>query len=178
MITGHVFIATSLDGFIARADDGLDWLLKHDSGGADTGYQAFIDSVDGIVMGRGSFQTVLGFGGDWPYPKPVVVMSRSLAATDIPEDLRDRVEVSAAAPAEVMAALDARGWRRAYIDGGQLIRSFLGAGLIADMVITVAPVLIGEGKPLFGALGRDVDVELQGVRSIPPGFVQSTYRVK
>jgi dihydrofolate reductase len=178
MIAGHVFIATSLDGFIARADDSLDWLLKHDSGGADTGYQAFIDSVDGIVMGRGSFQTVLGFGGDWPYPKPVVVMSRSLAATDIPEDLRDRVEVSAASPAEVMAALGARGWTRAYIDGGQLIRSFLGAGLIADMVITVAPVLIGAGKPLFGAMGRDIDVELVGVRSIPPGFVQSTYRVR
>jgi dihydrofolate reductase len=178
MTTGHVFIATSLDGFIARPDDTLDWLLKHDSGGADTGYQGFIDSVDGIVMGRGSFQTILGFGGDWPYTKPVVVLSRSLAATDIPEDLRDRVEVSAAAPAEVMAALAARGWSRAYIDGGQVIQSFLINGLIADMVLTVAPVLIGEGKPLFGALGHDIDVELIATRSIPPGFVQSTYRVK
>ncbi|MGI1661128.1 dihydrofolate reductase family protein [Palleronia sp. KMU-117] len=178
MITGHVFIATSLDGFIARTDDSLDWLMKHDGGGADTGYQAFIDSVDGIVMGRTSFQTVLGFGGAWPYPVPVVVMSRSLASSDIPEALRDRVEVSAAAPADLMAGLDGRGWRRVYVDGGQVIRAFLEARLITDMVVTVAPVLIGAGKPLFGGLARDIDLDLVAVRSIPPGFVQVSYRVK
>lgn len=178
MITGHVFIATSLDGFIARTDDSLDWLMKHDSGGADTGYETFIDGMDGIVMGRGTFETVLGFGGDWPYSKPVVVLSRSLAPEGIPEALRHRVEVSAAAPAELMAALDARGWRRVYVDGGQVIRSFLAAGLIAEMAITVAPVLIGAGKPLFGDLAGDIDLDLVAVRSIPPGFVQIRYRVR
>jgi dihydrofolate reductase len=178
MITGHVFIATSLDGFIARTDDSLDWLMKHDSGGADTGYQAFVDRIDGLVMGRGTFDTVLGFGGDWPYPKPVVVMSRSLGPGDIPAALLDRVEISRAAPADLMASLEVRGWRRVYVDGGQVISAFLEAGLIAEMVITVAPVLIGAGKPLFGTLPRDIDLDLVSVRSIPPGFVQSTYRVK
>jgi len=177
MPTGHVFIATSLDGFIARPDDRLDWLLKFD-GGSDTGYEAFIDSIDGIVMGRKSFQTVLGFGGDWPYSKPVVVMSRSLASTDIPVGLQEKVSVSATRPADLMEELALRGWRRAYIDGGQVIRAFLGAGLIEDMVITLAPILIGEGKPLFGGIGRDIALDLVASRTLAPGFVQSTYRVK
>lgn len=178
MTTGHVFIATSLDGFIARPDDSLDWLMKHDSGGVDTGYGAFIDSVDGIVMGRGTFQTVLGFGGEWPYTIPVIVLSRTLTDAGLPDALRDRVEVSALPPAELMSMLASRGWTRAYIDGGQVIRAFLAEGLVDDLVLTVAPVLIGRGKPLFGALPQDIDLDLISTRSLPPGFVQSTYRVK
>ncbi len=177
MATGHVFIATSLDGYIARPDNGLDWLRDEDGGDEDAGFAAFMDSVDGLVMGRGTYQTVLGFGGDWPYAKPVVVMSGSLGDDDLPEDLRGRVRVSRRDPAGVMADLASEGWSRAYVDGGALITSFLRARLIADMVITVAPVLIGSGKRLFGSLDGDIRLERVDTRTVGPGFVQTHYRV-
>lgn len=176
MTKGHVFIAMSLDGFIARPDHALDWLMKQKTEGEDHGYDAFLDGVDGLVMGTGTFRTVLGFP-DWPYPKPVVVMSRTLTAEDIPAGLRDRVRVTGKAPAAVMAELAAAGWRRAYIDGGGIIRAFLAAGLIEEMTVTVVPILIGAGRPLFGGTGRDIDLELVSATPFPSGLVRMRYRV-
>ncbi|WP_108879398.1 dihydrofolate reductase family protein [Anderseniella sp. Alg231-50] len=177
MTTGHVFIAISLDGFIARRDGNIDWLMKQQTSGEDHGYDAFMASVDGIIMGRGTFEKVLTFG-DWSYPKPVVVMSGTLNDADIPGDLRDKVQVSALGPAEIMRELADKGWARAYVDGGRVIQSFLQAGLISDMTLTHIPVLIGEGLPLFGKLDRDIDLEHLETRSFPSGLVSSTYRVR
>jgi len=177
VITGHVFIATSLDGFVARADHRLDWLMKQETDGEDHGYDAFMASVDGIVMGRGSFETVLGFD-HWPYEKPVIVMSRSLVDGDIPEQLRSKVRLSQLDPPDLMASLEGEGWTRAYIDGGRLVRSFLQQGLIADLIVSVAPVLIGSGIRLFGSLERDIDLELVGQTSFKSGLVQTHYRVR
>jgi len=130
MTTGHVFIACSLDGYIARPDGALDWLLKHQTEGEDHGYDAFMASVDGLVMGRSSFETVLG-SEEWSYgDKSVRVMSHTLTETSIPEALRGSVQLSSATPEVLMQQLDAEGWKRAYIDGGTLVQSFLRAGLI------------------------------------------------
>lgn len=174
MVTGHVFIATSLDGFIARPDGGLDWLLSAAGPGEDHGYDRFMGRMDGIVMGRRTYETVLGFGG-WPYAKPVVVMSRSLADGDIPDDLRGRVRVTAAAPRHLFDSLSREGWRHAYVDGGAVIRAFLAEGLIEEVILTRAPVLIGDGLPLFGALGRDLRLRHRGTEAFPSGLVQSRY---
>ena len=97
MTTGHVFIAMSLDGFVARADHQLDWLMKQNTEGEDHGFDAFMDGVDGLVVGRASYETVLTFG-EWPYSKPVIVMSRSLLQGDVPAALAGKVEVSALEP--------------------------------------------------------------------------------
>lgn len=177
MTTGHVFIAKSLDGFVAREDHGLDWLMKQDTGEGDHGFAAFMDSVDGMIMGAGTFRTVLGFG-EWPYTKPVVVVSRSLTDADLPEHLAGRVRISAKDPAALMAELDAAGWMRAYVDGGRLVQSFLREGLIEDMIISVIPVLIGSGISLFGPLDRDVDLELIRAEPFGAGLLQTQYRVK
>jgi dihydrofolate reductase len=179
MTTGHIYIATSLDGFVARADDTLDWLERQPmpQEGGDMGFAAFMESVDGLVMGRGTFQTVLGFGVPWPYSKPVIVMSRSLTAGDVPDALKDKVELSALAPAELMAELDGRGWKRAYVDGGQLTQAFLREGLIEDMVLTTVPVLIGEGKRLFGPLGSDIDLTLVKSEVFDNGMVQTMWAI-
>ena len=175
-VTGHVFIATSLDGFIARPDGGIDWLEKFEDT-EDYGYGAFMARMDGLIMGRGTYEKVLGFGG-WPYTKPVVVMSRSLGPEDVRADLKGRVTIESASPRALGAALAAQGWRHAYVDGGKLVQSFLRDGLIADITLTRIPVLLGEGRPLFGALDRDLDLEHVETRSFdPPGFVQSVYRV-
>lgn len=177
MITGHVFIATSLDGFIARPDGSIDWLpgLESDPG-ENYGYDAFLESVDGLVIGRGSFEKVLEFG-DWPYPKPVVVLSRSLKHATLRPDLRGKVEFSALAPRELMDSLAERGWSRVYVDGGRIIQAFLRERLIADMVVTRVPVLIGDGLPLFGPVERDIRLTHRQTRSYPSGLVQSRYSV-
>lgn len=177
MPTGHIFMAMSLDGFIARADGGLDWLMKQKTEGEDHGYDDFMASVDGLIMGRGSFEKVLTFD-DWPYDKPVVVMSRTLTDAEIPGGLRNKVVLSTLEPKELMQELDRKGWQRAYVDGGKIIQSFLRAGLISDITVTHVPILIGEGLPLFGQLDRDVDLEHLETRSFASGLVGSKYWIR
>lgn len=176
MVTGHVFIATSLDGYIARPDGGIDWLLERDAAGEDHGYDAFIADKDMIVMGRGSYEKVATFDS-WPYDRPVLVLSSQLAGTAVPEALRGKVRFADMAPAAAMEELAQAGVRRVYVDGGRVVQSFLRAGLIEDMVITTVPVLIGAGRPLFGELPADRGLALVASRSFPSGLVQSTYRL-
>ena len=176
MITGHVIIATSLDGFIAREDGDIGWLLERDDPAENHGYEAFIEDIDIIVMGRGSYEGIRDVV-PWPYNRPVVVMSKSLKDQQPPEELRDKLEFTDRSPAQVMAMLERQGARRVYVDGGQIIRSFLNAGLIADMVITQVPILLGQGRPLFGPLRFDVPLFHEYTRSFKSGLVQSRYRI-
>jgi dihydrofolate reductase len=176
MPTGHVFIATSLDGFIARPDGTLDWLLSRDAPGEDHGYDAFMADIDGLLMGRGTYQAVADFD-PWPYDKPVLVLSKTLVGTAVPARLEGRVRFADLTPAAAMATLHAEGMSRVYVDGGQLVQSFLAAGLIADMVITTAPVLIGAGRPLFGPTAADIPLTHLKTVAFPSGLVQSHYRV-
>lgn len=174
-ISGHVFIATSLDGFIAGPDGAIDWLPAPESDPGETyGYDAFMASVDGLVMGRNTFEKALTFGA-WPYSKPVIVMSRTLDPASLPEGLAGKVEVSALSPDALMDALARRGWRRVYVDGGRVIQSFLRAGLITDMTVTRVPVLLGAGLPLFGPLDGDIKLRHAETRAYPSGLVQSRY---
>lgn len=177
MTTGHVFIAASLDGFIARRDGDLDWLMKFSAEGEDHGYAAMMASVDGLIMGKGTFQKVLSFDQDWPYEKPVVVMSVSLKDTDIPAHLSGRVRLSDATPVALMKVLSAEGWNRAYVDGGKVIQSFLADGLIEDIWLTRIPILIGNGLSLFGPVPQDINFEHLETKSFPSGLVSSKYRV-
>jgi len=176
MITGHVFIATSLDGYIARPDGDIGWLLERDDPQEDHGYAAFSADKDAIVMGRGSYDKVATFD-TWPYDRPVLVLSRQLAGTPVPANLSGKVRFADLAPLDAMRALAREGARRVYVDGGQVVQAFLRAGLIEDLVITTVPVLIGAGRPLFGELPRDRNLVLVASRSFPSGLVQSTYRL-
>ncbi|MEM7170462.1 MAG: dihydrofolate reductase family protein [Pseudomonadota bacterium] len=169
-------MALSLDGFVARRDGGVDWLNKYRDGDEDHGFAEFMASVDGLVMGRASYENVLTFG-EWFYSKPVVVMSRSLTDADIPEKIRDRVRLSDQTPNDLMAQLDEEGWKRAYVDGGMIVQSFLSAGLIEDLTLTRVPILLGEGIPLFGALNADIELEHAETKTFPSGLVSSKYKV-
>lgn len=166
-----VFIAASVDGFIARRDGGLDWLP---SVVEEHGYDGFIASVDALIIGRGTFETVLGFGA-WPYgTKRVIVLSSR------PLDLGQaggKAEQMAGPPTEIVARLAAQGVRHAYVDGGVTIQRFLRAGLIHRLIITRIPVLLGSGIPLFGALDADVKLHHVSTREFPSGLVQSEYAV-
>jgi len=170
----HVFIATSLDGYIARPDGRIDWLEMPGFEGEDYGYSDFIAGIDGLIMGRATYETVLGFG-DWPYDKPVWVLSHSLRA--IPERLAGKLRLLDASPREALAEAEAAGWANAYVDGGRLIQSFLADGLIDELVISRLPILLGAGRPLFGALTADLRLSHAETRAFASGLVQSRYRV-
>lgn len=174
MTTGHVFIATSIDGYIARVNDDLDWLELPNSEGEDHGYNDFISGVDGMVMGRGTYGKVKSFG-QWPYKVPVHVLSSSLALeTSAPAD---NVTFGQETPEEAMQRCQKRGWKRVYIDGGKIIQSFLRARLVEDLILSRIPVLLGEGKPLFGALENDIRLKHLWSRDFPSGLTQSSYQV-
>jgi len=171
-MTVSVFIGTSLDGFIARANGDLDWLPA--GGGEPHGYDEFIASVDALVIGRKTFEKVLSFEA-WPYgDKRVVVLSSR------PVDLSTaggRIEQMAGPPAEIVSRLAASGAHHLYVDGGITIQGFLRAGLIQRFIITRVPVLIGDGIPLFGTLPRDVRLHHMATQHYPSGLVKSEYHV-
>jgi dihydrofolate reductase len=168
-----VFIGTSLDGFIARPNGEFDFLPE--GGGEPHGYNEFIASVDALVIGRKTYETVLGFE-EWPYgdKRVVVLSSRPL---DLSAARGGKVEQMAGAPAEIVAKLAASGVRHVYVDGGITIQGFLRAGFIQRLIITRVPVLIGEGIPLFGTLPRDVRLRHIGTQHYASGLVKSEYEV-
>jgi dihydrofolate reductase len=131
--------------------------------------------VDAIVIGRNTFEIVLGFD-PWPYgdKRVVVLSSRPL---DLSAVRGGRVEQRAGDPATIIADLAADGAPNLYIDGGITIQRFLRAGLIERLIVTRVPVLIGEGIPLFGSLDRDIRLSHVATRSYPSGLVQSDYRI-
>jgi dihydrofolate reductase len=170
---GLVFIGTSVDGFIARRNGDLDFLPA--DGGEPHGYDEFMAGIDTIVIGRKTFETVLGMT-PWPYSdKRVVVLSSR------PVDLSGvgggRVEQMSGEPATVAAQLEATGARNVYVDGGVTVQGFLRAGLIQRLTITRVPVLIGDGIPLFGSLPRDVRLRHVATRDYPSGLVSTEYEV-
>lgn len=170
-MTVSVFVGASVDGFIARRDGGLDWLPA--GGGEPHGYDEFIASVDAIVIGRKTFETVLTFGG-WPYgDKRVVVLSGR--PVDLSVVRGGVVEQMGGPPAEIVSRLAASGAHHLYVDGGITIQRFLQAGLVDRLVLTRVPVLIGDGIPLFGSLPHDVRLRHVATRSYPSGLVQSEY---
>lgn len=171
-----VYIATSLDGFIARPNGDMDWLPGADGSGdgEDYGYRAFIESVDALVMGRRTFEKVLTFG-DWPYQVPVIVLSSR--PLEIPDSNRESVESMSGSPSDLVERLAGRGFRHLYVDGGETIQRFLRAGLVRQLIVTRVPVLIGDGIALFGSLQEDIALRHLETRSFPTGFVQSVYEI-
>lgn len=171
-----VFIAVSLDGYIARPDGTIDWLVEIPPlPDEDYGYAAFMDSVDCIIMGRATFEQVLGFD-EWAYGTTrLIVLSASLR--EVPANAPPTVELYHGDLAQLVQQLADEGHRRAYVDGGKTIQSFLRAGLLSDLIITTIPILLGAGLSLFGPLPADVHLRLQRSRAYANGFVQSEYEV-
>jgi dihydrofolate reductase len=166
-----VFVATSLDGFIARPDGRIDWLSVVEHPGEDYGYRRFFDTIDTLVIGRRTYDTALAFG-EWPYGgKRCVVMTRASLTP------RRGEQLYAGPPEQLVDRLTSEGAKRIYVDGGSVIRQFIGAGLVTDMVVSIVPVLLGEGIPLFAAPGPYVRLELVESRSFKSGLAQLEYRI-
>ena len=167
-----VFIGTSLDGFIARKNGNFEWLSRFANEEVVNDYKEFLKGIDAILIGRNTYETVIRFA-EWPYEQKVFVVSKSIK--QVPEKLRKNVTVLAMEPAEILHYLSAEGFSDIYVDGGKLIQSFLKKDLIDEIAISKAPVLIGNGIPLFADL--DIDLQFKHIKThvYSNGLVRSYY---
>lgn len=170
-----VYIATSLDGYIADAEGSVGFLDTFPfPEGDDMGYAAFMSKVDALLMGRKTFETVLSFGVEWPYSKPVFVWSQTISK--IPEQLESRVRLVTGDVHEVLLNIHAQGFNRLYIDGGQVIQSFLREDLIDEMILTTIPVVLGGGIPLFGKTDGMLRFRCAQAQTWSNGLAQCRYK--
>lgn len=163
------FVGVSLDGFLARLDGTLDWLVQFE--GEEHGYTAFFESIDTLVIGKKTYEFVKTIA--WPYGgKRCIVMTHGTVAGQHGE------RAFAGEPGTLLAELETQGAKHVYVDGGAVIRTFLAAGLLDELTLTIVPCLIGEGLPLFGGVKLESGLLLEEVKSFNKGLVQMHYRVK
>ncbi|MFK7801755.1 MAG: dihydrofolate reductase family protein [Anaerolineae bacterium] len=174
-----VYLALSLDGYIAKKDGSVDWLHRPEYAveGEDMGYGALMKSIDALVMGSGTFKQVRSFEGGWPYGKTQVVVLSSKDQA-IPADLSATVQQMAGTPAEIQTKLHAAGMQHLYIDGGKTVQDFLAAGLIDELILTTIPVILGEGIPFFGPVKDDIHLTHVKTEAYSSGLVQTHYLVQ
>ena len=169
-----VFIATSLDGYIADKQGKLDWLNSvPNPDNIDTGFFALMEQIDGLVMGRKTLEAVLGFDCDWPYSKPVFVLSNTM--TKVPQGYEEKVFIVKGELKDIIAELNARGFNDLYIDGGATIQGFLNEDLIDQLIITRFPLLLGGGTPLFSELKQPLNFKVTKNEVVLETLVQTTY---
>jgi len=172
-----VFIATSLDGYIADKNGRLDWLHAiPNPDNDDMGYMEFINEVDALVMGRTTFETVCGFDVDWPYNQPVFVLSNTL--NKIPDSHKEKAFLVKGSLTEILGQVHEKGFNRLYIDGGTTIQNFLKEDLIDEMILTTIPILLGGGASLFSELPNELKFELIKTKTYLNQVTQSHYKRK
>lgn len=172
-----VFIGASLDGYIADRNGGLNWLTAiPNPEQSDMGYTKFMAQVDALVMGRKTFETVCGFEGDWPYAKPIFIVSRTLDT--VAEEYRDKAELVKGSLVQILEKIHNKGYHRLYIDGGVTIQNFLKEDLIDEITITTIPIVLGGGSALFSILPKELEFTLVESKIFLNQLVQSHYRRK
>lgn len=169
-----VFIAASLDGYIADKQGKLDWLYSiPNPDNVDTGFIDLMERIDGVVMGRNTLDVVLNFDCDWPYIKPVFVLSNTMMK--VPQGYEEKVFLVKGELKDIIAELNAKGFNDLYIDGGVTIQNFLNEDLIDQMVITRFPILLGGGIPLFGKLNQPLNFKVTHNEVVLETLVKTTY---
>ncbi len=170
-----VFIAKSIDGFIAGKNGELDWLhIIPNPKNIDMGFSDLMEEIDAIVMGRSTYETVVGFGVKWPYSKHVFVLSNSLK--EIPYSLKDKVSLMNGSPQEIVENLNKKGYLKLYIDGGSIIQQFLKEDMIDELKITSVPILLGGGFSLYGDLDTPLRFDLVESKVFLDQLVQNYYQ--
>jgi dihydrofolate reductase len=170
-----VYIAQSLDGYIADRNGGLEWLNAiPNPDQRDLGYESFYQGIDALVMGRNTFETVCGFDMEWPYDKPVFVLSNTLDS--VPAPFREKAKAVRGPLSAILDRIHREGYPRIYVDGGITVQQFLKEDLIDELTVTTIPVLLGGGIPLFGELPEKMEFELVESRVLLNAMVQTRYR--
>lgn len=166
-----VYIATSIDGYIARKDGNIDWLLYGHTGDEDYGFKKFIDSVDALILGRNTYQVVSGFE-DWPYSgKRVIVLSHTL------KEVREEAELFSGDLRDLLSKLYGDGIKHIWVDGGITASKFLEAGLVDNLTISIIAMVLGSGIPLFSTMNKEQPCRLVSSDSYPSGLVQLKYKM-
>ena len=172
-----IYVGMSIDGFIARPDHTVDFLEVEPAPEDDMGFAAFMASIDVLVMGRNTYEFVMGAAPEWPYGELRVVVLTTRELT-VPDAIADRVSAWSGHPATLLDELSAAGHNHAYIDGGSVAQQFLSAGLISQLILTSVPILIGQGVRLFGDLPGDVLLDHQATKTYANGMFQTTYDIR
>ena len=173
-MSNKVYIATSIDGFIAKKNGDINWLMDvPNPEGSDFGFNEFMNSVDAIVMGRLTYEQVLKFS-EWPYNKPVFVLSSTLKS--VPEFLNDKVNIIKGNPKSIIEKLNSMKYSNLYIDGGKTVQEFLKEDLIDELIITRISILLGDGIPLFSKLINDQKYEHLATEIFNNTLVKSHYK--
>jgi len=168
-----VYIATSIDGYIAKVDGSINWLTEiPNPDNSDYGFSEFLKGIDAILMGRKTFEAVLGFD-EWPFEKPVFVLSNSLS--ELHGRWASKAEIIKGDLKEVIKLLNNKGIINLYIDGGKTINSFLSIDLIDEMIITVIPILLGTGIHLFDDGGLELRFKHVETNVYNGGLVKTKY---
>jgi len=176
-MTNIVYIATSLDGYIAPEDGSLDWLgTVPNPEGDDLGFGEFIKRIDAVVMGRLTFEVVQSFDLGWHYPVPGIILSSTLKS--LPAEFQDQTFLTSGTPSEIVAFALSKGFQNLYIDGGTTIQRFLSADLVDEMIITEIPILLGGGDQLFGSLQSQLKFELVETTTLLGQMVKRHYKRK
>ena len=172
-----VYIATSLDGFIADKNGEIDWLYSiPNPDNDDMGYVEFTNGIDALLMGRTTFETVLGFDVDWPYDKPVFVLSHKLK--EIPESHKNKAFLVKGTLTEILDQIHEKGYKKLYVDGGTTIRNFLKEDLIDEIILTTIPILLGGGSSLFSELPNQMSFKLIRTKTYLNQVTQNHYKRK
>jgi dihydrofolate reductase len=170
----YIYIAATIDGFIADKNGGIDWLTEiPNPDNSDFGFKEFMEKIDGIIMGRKTFEKVLRFD-EWAYSKKVFVLSDTLKT--IPENLGDNIEIVQGKLTSILSRLNSKGYKNLYIDGGKTIQSFLREDLIDEMIITRVSILLGDGIPLFGLLDKSIQFEAVSTEILNDFLVKTHYK--
>jgi dihydrofolate reductase len=169
-----VFIATSLDGYIADKNGSIEWLNSiPNPDNLDMGYSDFVAQIDAIVMGRTTFETVCSFGIDWPYTKPVFILSNTL--TELPKQYEGKAFLINGTLTDILEQIHKKGYGQLYIDGGVTIQNFLKEDLIDSITITTIPLLLGGGSSLFGEHQNILEFECTETKQFSNNIVQNTF---
>jgi len=172
----YVYIACSIDGFIAKPDGNLDWLINiPNPQNNDFGFSKFMENIDGIIMGRNTFETVLGFS-EWPYLKHVFVLSNTIK--NLPASVKGKASIVSGNIKDIIRSLNKNEIKNIYVDGGKAIQSFLKEGLIDEMIITTIAKIIGDGIPLFGNIGIEKHYKVDKVEMLNENMVKIYYKRK
>ncbi|MGL1886344.1 MAG: dihydrofolate reductase family protein [Reichenbachiella sp.] len=177
MANVQLYIATSIDGYIAREDNSLDWLTEFPNPDQlDYGYATFLEGIDTVIMGRKTYEEILGFGVDWPYPNCdsyvvttnpdyKIKMDRTFLLNDITE--------------EVISKLRSKSKKNVWLlGGGGLNSTFLNLAGIDEIMLCVIPVILGAGKSLFPNAPKETGFELVNSEAFSTGAIMMTYRKK
>lgn len=166
-----IYIAMSIDGYIAQKDGGLDWLECGHTGDEDYGFKKFINSIDALVLGRNTYEVVSSFE-KWPYEgKRVIVLSNTLTR------VRKEAELFCGQLQDLASMLHSEGTKHVWVDGGITVSKFLESGLVDDITISVIAIILGSGIPLFNTMNREHKCHLISTQSYPSGLVQLRYEV-